>query len=179
MTLIEFEKLKNPPSCKCEGQGNNTKKKNTHPHTNRGRGMWLSSSLSSCCCLVTVVVIPAVWSPLSLPPFHPMSWGYCKSHCSQPCPLCLPIFEVFTLPHLSYWTPLGVQVYYWDWLGLHWDSTRTGSSANSCKLFTHSPSPIQVESQWSPSGIWVVLRIPRTVPVHSTGSVQTNSPLAV
>jgi hypothetical protein len=62
--------------------------------------------------------------------------------------------EVFTLPHLSYRTPLGVRVDYWDSLGLHWDSTGTGPSANYCQIVGPSPSPIQVESEWNPSPTW-------------------------
>jgi hypothetical protein len=55
-------------------------------------------------------------------------------------------------------------------LGLHSDSDRTSPPAKGLQISSPSPSPVH----WSPSGIRVVLGIPRTSRSESTGSTRTH-----
>jgi hypothetical protein len=55
-------------------------------------------------------------------------------------------------------------------LGLHSDSDRTSPPAKGLQISSPSPSPVH----WSPSGIQVVLGIPRTSRSESTGSTRTH-----
>ena len=64
--------------------------------------------------------------------------------------------EVFTLPHLFHWTPLGL---------VHQPTT--------AKLLV----PVPVQSEWSPSGIPVLLRIPRIGQLEFTWTDGTRTPL--
>ena len=52
------------------------------------------------------------------------------------------LIEVFTLPHGSYQTPIGVRWDYWSLLGVYWESNGTGSLANLLPNGESNPSPI-------------------------------------
>jgi len=70
--------------------------------------------------------------------------------------------------------PIGLHSESKQTTGTNWDSTRSPLGLVHQPTTANCLVPVPIQSQWSPTGIQVVLRIPRTVQVHSTGSVRTN-----
>ena len=79
--------------------------------------------------------------------------------------LLLEFYEVFTLPHGSYRTPIRVWWDYWSLLGVYWESNGTGSPANLLPNGESNPSPIPLESNWTPSRLPVQSWSPLELPV--------------
>ena len=83
-----------------------------------------------------VKFVPGMFSTFPRERFKSVSWELSGKYQG----IIFTFFQYFTVPHLSYWTPLGVRVDYWESLGLPMDSEWT----------TRSPSEllgVRVESR--------------------------------